>query len=91
VALSPPGLTTVTGLSSGQGLSQGGQWITVYGSALSTASSVRFGSTVASQMKPVNQTALQVLVPAGSGTVDVTVVSPGGESATSSADRYTYL
>jgi hypothetical protein len=35
-------------------------------------------------------TSITVTSPAGSGTVDVTVTGPGGKSATSSADQFTY-
>ena len=34
---------------------------------------------------------ITVTSPSGSGQVDVTVVGPGGTSATSSADQFTYL
>jgi hypothetical protein len=34
---------------------------------------------------------ITALSPAGTGVVDVTVVAPGGTSATSSADRFTYI
>ena len=48
-----------------------------------------FGSASASGWI-ISSTQLLVIVPAGSGTVDVTVKTSGGTSAKSSADRFTY-
>ena len=39
----------------------------------------------------VNSTTITADSPAGSGVVDVTVTTPGGKSATSSADQFTYI
>ena len=39
----------------------------------------------------VSATSITATAPAGTGTVDVTVTTPGGTSATSSADQFTYV
>ena len=39
----------------------------------------------------VNDTTITADSPAGTGTVDVTVTTPGGTSATSAADQFTYI
>ena len=38
----------------------------------------------------VSSTDITATSPAGTGTVDVTVTTPGGKSATSTADHFTY-
>lgn len=82
---------TVTGLSAAQGLPDGGGWITVDGTGFTDVSAVRFGDVAATGVRVLSDGELQAQVPKGSGAVDVTVVTPGGVSATSSSDRYTYL
>ncbi len=67
-----------------------GASISVFGSQLSTATQVLFGSTPVS-FSVANGGQLNVTVPPGSGTVDVRVVTPGGTSATGPTDRFTYL
>lgn len=79
---------TVSGLSRTSGTQ--GAAINVFGSRLSNATQVLFGSTPVG-FSVVNQAQLNVTVPAGSGTVDVRVVTPGGISATGPTDRFTYL
>ena len=53
--------------------------------------SVRFGSVPGTNVVVTASTELVVLLPAGQGTVDVTVTTPAGTSATSAADQFTYL
>jgi len=38
----------------------------------------------------ISDTAITVTSPPGSGTVDITVVTPNGTSLTSTADQFTY-
>jgi hypothetical protein len=49
-----------------------------------------FGTTAATSFTVNSDTSITATAPAGTGTVDVTVVTPNGTSATSSADKYTY-
>jgi hypothetical protein len=82
---------TVTGVSPTSGPTTGGTSVTISGSNLSAATLVRFGSTAGTI---TSNTATQVVAtsPAGSAaTVDITVTTAGGTSATSSADRFTYV
>jgi IPT/TIG domain len=56
-----------------------------------TGATVKFGSSAATSVT-VNSTGTSITAtsPPGSGTVDVTVTTPSGTSATSSADQFTY-
>jgi len=54
------------------------------------ASAVTFGGTPGSGVDVVSGSELTVTSPAGTGTVDVQVVTPSGTSAKTDADRFTY-
>jgi len=83
---------SVSGLSPATGSMRGGTWVTISGSALLRASQVRFGTTPASKLQVVSDSQLRALSPQhAAGPVDVTVTTPGGTSATSNGDRFTYL
>ena len=65
--------------------------MTVTGTNLAGASAVDFGFDAATNVVVVSPTSLTATAPAGApGFVDVTVTTPGGTSATGSADQYTY-
>ena len=98
--LSPPsagssyrylGVPTVTGLDQRFGSQAGGTSVTVTGTGFTDATSVSFGSTAATDLVVVSDTELTVDAPTGTGTVDVTVTTPGGTSVQGSADQFTYL
>ncbi len=55
------------------------------------ATAVDFWTTAAINVSVVNSTTIAADSPAGSGTVDVTVTTPAGKSATSSPDRFSYI
>ncbi len=83
---------TVSSLSVTSGPVGGGTKVKISGSGLLGATSVHFGSAVATVVA-VNAkgTLVTVIAPPGAaGTVDVTVTTPEGTSATGSGDRYTY-
>jgi hypothetical protein len=86
---SPPG-PAVNGVSPNQGMTLGGQTVTVYGSGL-TGATVKFGIVSgAVQYGADNQ--LVVRSPAESaGTVDITVTTGAGTSTTSAADHFTFV
>ncbi len=86
-----PPAPTVTSISPSSGDGKGGTEVTLKGTGFSTAEAVKFGAATASIVKAVSASEMVVSAPAGSGTVDVTVIGPGGTSATSEADRYRYL
>jgi hypothetical protein len=81
----------VTALSPKSGPTAGATIVTVTGQHLTGASAVDFG-TVAAMSFTVNNdgSVTAVSPPEPAGTVDVTVTTPGGTSATSTADQFTY-
>ncbi len=83
---------SVTGLRPASGPGAGGTRVTVTGTGLEQASAVRFGSTPALRFTAnAAGTSITATAPPGSGTVDVTVTTPGGTSTATSADQYRYL
>ena len=80
----------VTGLSPTAGSTLGGATVTISGSGFSGASAVTFGATAASSFSVSSAGKIVATAPAGTGTVDVTVTTRAGTSATSAADRYSY-
>ncbi|MFI4991547.1 MAG: IPT/TIG domain-containing protein [Solirubrobacterales bacterium] len=81
----------VTSISPNRGVEAGGTAITIAGTNFNEVAAVEFGSTAAVSWKVNSPTSLTAEAPPGTGVVDVTVVSSGGTSATSSADRFTYV
>lgn len=82
---------TVTKVAPKSGIYTGGNTVTVYGSGFTGATLVNFGSKSGSNLAVTSDTKLTVTAPAGTGTVDIAVVTPGGVSPATSKDRYTYL
>ena len=82
---------TVTGVSPNQGPTAGGASVTITGTGFISVAAVKFGSATAT-FTVNSPTSLTATAPAGnSGTVDITVTTPGGTSSSGSADRYTYV
>lgn len=82
--LAPP---VLTGSSPDSGPTAGGTPVILTGSSLLTASAVRFGATAAA-FTVISDTQINAITPAGAtGTINVTVVTPGG---TSNAAGYAY-
>ena len=84
---------SVAGITATTGPSAGGTTVTITGSGFTGATLVSFG-TVAATSFTVNAAGTQITAvsPAGvPGTVDVTVVTAGGTSVASAADRFTYI
>ncbi|WP_181725085.1 IPT/TIG domain-containing protein [Nocardia gipuzkoensis] len=77
---------TLTSVVPSSGPAAGGTTVTLTGTGLSSATSVRFGATAAS-FTVVSATQITALAPPGAGTVQVTVITPGG---TSNGVPYTY-
>jgi trimeric autotransporter adhesin len=63
---------------------------TVHGTLFTGVTSVQFGTRRGTHVRIVNARELKVTAPDGTGTVNVTVTSSGGTSATSRGDRYRY-
>jgi hypothetical protein len=66
------------------------QTVTITGTGFVAATGVSFG-TVSAAMTIVSDTQITATIPAGTGTVDVTVTTPAGTSATSPADQFSYI
>jgi hypothetical protein len=88
--VTPP---TVTGVSPNSGPEAGGTTVVITGTGLLGAGGAFFGGRPAPLTGPCTATSCTVTAPAGgaAGTVDVTVTTAGGTSATSAADHYTYV
>lgn len=92
-----PPVPTVTNVNPNtNGNPAGGDSVTITGTNFTDsagawqATGVSFGGTPAASFTVVNATTITAVTPAGTGTVDVTVTSIGGTSATSGADQFTY-
>jgi hypothetical protein len=81
---------TVTKLSAKDGPATGGTPVTITGSNFEEATSVRFGATKAKSFTVLSSTSIAAESPAGAGTVDVTVTTPGGTSAISKHDEFEF-
>ena len=81
---------TVTSISPAAGTAQGGTVVTIDGSGFTGATAVSFGNTPAIEFTDVSDGQITATSPQGLGTVDVTVTTPGGTSAASTADQFTY-
>jgi hypothetical protein len=82
---------TVTGISPTSGPTAGVTSVTITGTGFTGATAVKFGTIAATSFTVNSATSITATSPAGSaGTVDITVTTPGGASATSSADKFTY-
>jgi hypothetical protein len=88
----PPPAPTVAKVSPGSGPSTGGTSVTITGTGFTGATAVNFGQGNPAKFSVTNDTTIVATAPSASslGAVDVTVTTPGGTSATSAADQYTY-
>ncbi|MGA2122555.1 MAG: IPT/TIG domain-containing protein [Methanoregula sp.] len=69
----------------------GGTTVTITGTGFTGATTVNFGGTAATHMTVVSGTSITATAPAhAAGVVDVTVITPGGTSATGTGDKFTY-
>jgi hypothetical protein len=85
-------LPSVIHISPPSGAATGGTTVTITGTGFSGATAVTFGSAGAAAFTVNSPTHITATSPTGSVglTVDITVTTPAGTSATSSADRFTY-
>jgi plastocyanin len=84
-------LPTITKLSPNKGPAAGGTSVTITGTNFTGATTVKFGSTNATSFKVNSATSITTASPAETaGTVNVTVATPGGTSAISSADHFKF-
>lgn len=71
---------TLAAVSPTSGPASGGTTVVLTGTNFAGASAVRFGTTAATSFTIVSNTHISAVAPAGSGTVQVTVITPGGTS-----------
>jgi hypothetical protein len=81
---------TVTNVNPNGGPPSGGTTVIITGTEFSGATAVRFGSNAAASFTVNGPNQITAISPPGSGTVDVTVTTAGGTSATGPGDRFTY-
>ena len=82
----------VTGVSVVTGPASGGTSVTITGTGLTGASLVDFGSTAAASFTVNGDTSISAVSPlAAAGTVDVTVTTAGGTSASTTSDQFTFV
>ncbi|MER5430676.1 IPT/TIG domain-containing protein [Streptomyces sp. NPDC002588] len=67
-------------VSPNQGSTGGGTLVTITGTNLSGTSAVKFGSKSATSVTNVSPTQVTAVSPSGTGTVGITVTTPGGTS-----------
>jgi hypothetical protein len=85
------GAPTVTSISPHGGPTTGGTIVTVHGTGFVPGATVHFNTPAGTAVTIVNPTQLTVKAPAhAAATVNVRVTTPGGTSAVTSADAYTY-
>src|SRR5207302_1297069 len=81
----------VTAVSPNSGPTGGGTSVAITGSNLAGTTAVGFGGNPANAFTVNSATSISATAPAGrAGTVHVTVTTPGGTSAISAADQFTY-
>jgi hypothetical protein len=86
--VAPPRLSSVV---PNNGPAAGGTSVIITGANFTAATAVKFGTVAATTYTVNSATQIAATSPPGSGVVDVTVTTPNGSSATSSADLFTYV
>ncbi|MGK8524416.1 IPT/TIG domain-containing protein [Nocardia asteroides] len=79
---------TLTSVDPGAGPENGGNTVTLTGTEFTGATAVDFGGTAAVSFTVVSSTEISAVVPAGTGVVDVTITTAGGDS---NSVRYAYV
>jgi large repetitive protein len=87
----PPPVPTVTSINPTGGSTAGGTVVTITGTGFTGATAVKFGTAAATGVTVDSDAQIHATSPAGSaGVVHITVTTPGGTSAATSADQFTY-
>jgi hypothetical protein len=81
---------SVAAVTPNSGSAAGGTTVTITGEHLSGATTVRFGSAYARSFEVDSAKSMTAVSPPGAGTVNVTVETTVGVSATNTGDRFTY-
>jgi hypothetical protein len=80
----------LTAISPASGLPAGGTVVNITGTNLASATGVKFAAVSATLFASLSATEVVAVAPAGTGAVDVTVVTAGGTSGVVPAGRFTY-
>jgi autotransporter-associated beta strand protein len=81
----------VSGVKASAGSTAGGSDVLIWGTDLEGATTVNFGQTAATIVADTDTYILAATPPSTPGTIDVTVTTPYGTSATSPADQFTFV
>ena len=81
----------ITSLSPASGVTYGGNGIDIFGYGFLNATAVDFGANPASSFEVVSDGEITAVSPAGSGTVNITVTTPNGVSATGLSNEFEYI
>ena len=81
----------VTGVQPPTGGTTGGTSVVITGTALTGATGVNFGATSAETMTVDSDTEITAVSPSGTGTVDIIVTTPAGQSEITASDRFSYV
>ncbi|WP_280307711.1 IPT/TIG domain-containing protein [Nocardia abscessus] len=82
------GTPSLTSIDPNQGPASGGNTVTLTGTEFTGATAVDFGGAAAISFAVVSSTQISAVAPAGTGTVNVSVTTPGG---TSNSRSYAYV
>ena len=85
-----PPTPQVTGTVPSTGPPGGGTTVTVTGSGFTGAMAVNFGHNPATNVTVDSDTQITAVSPAGTGTVAITITTPGGVSGTTAATQFVY-
>ena len=80
----------VSSISTATGPASGGTHVTITGTGFTSATVVTFGAAAAG-FTVNSDTQITATSPAGTGTVNIQVTTPGGTSATGTADQFTFV
>ncbi|HTY95837.1 MAG TPA: IPT/TIG domain-containing protein, partial [Solirubrobacteraceae bacterium] len=81
----------VTSVTPATGSQEGGTKVVIHGSNFEGVTEVKFGGNAATSVKVESTTEVTAVSPQGLGTVNVTLVGPGGESRETPSDDFTYV
>jgi streptogramin lyase len=80
----------VTAVSPAFGSAKGGTTVTITGANLTGATAVQFGPKAATSVRMIDAAHVSAVAPGGTGTVAITVTTPGGTTAVTAAGRFRY-
>src|SRR5690242_17243968 len=83
-------LPTVSSIAPISGPAGGGTIVTLTGTGFTGAMAVGFGDNNAASMTVLGDTSIIAISPPGSGTVNVTVVTPSGRSAPDASTQFAF-